>query len=147
MPEVVLKRVPFGLVPADLVAEEAVKAIPVGEVVRVSLKGRPRNYEHLKKWWALMGLVAHNWPGPPVSAETVCEKVKLGIGHFDWVDAKLPGEPKPVKIPVTKSISFASMSQEDFAKFYDQGIAFIIANLWPKMTSDELKQQVEGFAG
>lgn len=146
MADVLLKRVAWGLVPADLASQEAVKAIPVNAVVRANVKGKVRNYEHLKKWWALMGLVAENWPHGAITAEQVCEKVKLGIGHFDWIDAKLPGEKKPVKIPVTKSISFAQMNQDQFNTFYDQGVEFVRANLWPTETGESIRQMVEEFA-
>ncbi len=147
MPEVFLKRVPFGLVPADPAAEEAIKAVPVGSVVRLNLKGKVRNYGHHKKWWALMELVAENWPNGHVTREQVCEKVKLGIDHFDWLDAKLPGSEKVVKIPITRSISFGKMSQEEFNDFYDKGVRFIRENLWPSLTDEEIKRQVEEFAG
>ncbi len=147
MPEVVFKRGVWGLIPADIEAQEAIKHIAIGDPVRVNVKGKPRNYEHLQKWWALMSLVAANWPGPPVTKDQVCEKVKLGIGYFDWVDAKLPGEPKPSKIPVTRSISDKAIDQAEFNAFYDQGVEFIRINLWPTLTDDEIKQQVEGFAG
>lgn len=81
----------------------------------------PRNYPFFKKWWALVLFAYEQWEpddtGIPYrkSKDTFRKEITILAGHYEVV-ASLSGN--TVK-KVAKSISWANMTEEQFAEFYD----------------------------
>ena len=146
MPEAVFKKVAWGWSPADLEAQDSCKHIPIGTLAALSWEGKepPRNYLLTRKGWALMSLVAENYPGDPVTKEEVSDRVLIGIDHFEWRKVKFNGE--VMDYPSPKSISHGRLGQKRFSELFDKAVQFIQANLWPTLTDEEIRRQVEEFA-
>jgi hypothetical protein len=147
MRSAVFKKVAFGWAPADLEAQEACKYVEIGALRTLSWEEKepPRNYLLTRKWWALMTIVADNYPGDPVTKEAVSDRILIGLDHFEWRKVKIDGE--FLDYPSPKSISHGKLGQREFSELFDRAVEFIRINLWPTLTDDEIKQQVEGFAG
>ncbi len=127
----------FGaLRPMDEAGEEALRSLPAGAVVRVSMK-RPRNVLHHRKFFALLNLVLSNQEHY-ASQEELLDAIKIGVGHVRLV--QLPSG-QVYKIP--KSISFGSMDQPAFEKFYDAVCDLIVDHFLPGVTKEELAREIE----
>ena len=127
-----------GLEPVDSAAAESIATLPVGGMVMVEVT-RARNIRHHRKWWALMSLIADNLPG--VSAETVCDMIKIGVGHVHAVKTKRG------MVSIPKSISFAAMDQAEFDRFYDHAVHYIASDVLPGVSSADLEREVLSMIG
>jgi hypothetical protein len=90
---------------------ELYKKIPFDVSLEFEVKV-PRNLPLLKKYFAMLKLAFENQEEFK-SFEVFREAVQIGAGFFDRVQ-RLHGE----EIIVSKSISFAKMSQEEFGRLY-----------------------------
>lgn len=101
------------LVPADVAADEYLAGIPQKREVIVQIR-RPRSPEHHRWFFALLRLVLDatnardTWP----NEEAFLQGLKISVGHVDTV-VSMDGE---ITL-VPKSINFASMDQDAFARF------------------------------
>jgi len=105
-----------GFVPADLHAEDAMNKVAVGATVMLTVR-RPRNPAHHRKLFALFSVVLEQtdrWADSTV----LLEDLKLATGLFETRVSALTGMP----YPVPASISFAAMSQDRFAAWYEKAI-------------------------
>ena len=127
-----------GLEPADSAAAESIGTLPVGGMVMVEVV-RARNLRHHRKWWVLMSLIADNLDG--VTAETVCDVIKIGIAHVHTVKTKRG------LVHISKSVSFASMDQTEFDAFYQQAVHYIVADVLPGVNSSDLEREVITMIG
>ncbi|KAF0138654.1 MAG: bet [Rhodospirillaceae bacterium] len=127
-----------GLEPVDSAAAESIATLPVGGMVMVEVT-RARNLRHHRKWWALMSPIANNLNG--VTAETVCDVIKIGIGHVHTVKTKRG------LVHIPKSVSFASMDQTDFDRFYDSAVRYIVSDVLPGVNSSDLEREVITMIG
>ncbi len=130
-----LMKVPQGLVAYDEESAQIIKKWPVATFILAEAV-RPRNYEHHKKMFALLEIVLKN------------------TDHFESIDETLEyfkiktGQYKIMKVgdkyyPITKSISFGSMSQDEFNLFYDKAIQVALDLL--RIDQEELAQQIAQF--
>lgn len=126
------------LVPGDTLAEDLMRKISQGEWVRIEVK-RPRNIGYHRKLFALLNLVFEN-QSRFASVDELLDAVKVYIGHCETMVLK---DGTTVKRP--KSISFASMDQTGFEKFYDQVIDVVAKEIIPGIEKLALKQEVEAF--
>lgn len=101
------------LLPADIAADEWLATVPQKREIVVDLR-RPRHPEHHRWFFALMRLTIAAtgkqdvWP----DEKALLNGLKLAVGHVDMV-ADLDG----IIHLIPKSISFASMPQDEFARF------------------------------
>lgn len=109
---------------------EKLKKIKRGEVVRVTLT-RPRNYQFHKKWFRLVKFAFEQWEPvdshsyrtiiPEKNFERFRKDIIILAGYYDSfyrVDGSVRME--------AKSISFASMTEEEFEKLYSATIDVIL---------------------
>ena len=142
--------------PASFNDQEILKHFKTGQPVSVELK-RVRNYEFHKKWFALVGLAFDYWEPPDDGygsawkEKIVIEKnferfrkdITIKAGYFE-ATYRLNGD---VRIEA-KSISFASMSEDEFEELYANTIDVIIKNIMTQYDGDMLRslvEQVEAF--
>lgn len=128
-----------GWQPVSNAAREFHAKTRLGQTVDMRAK-RPRNPQHHRKMFALLGLVADNceqFSGP----EDALLAVKAALGHGRWL--KIAGASKEIFAP--DSINFESMSQAEFEPFYDGALA-AVRRWWLPVGDDELRQAVEAFA-
>jgi len=108
-----------GLFPADADAEEAFGKMRDGARYLVNLH-RPRNVDHHRKLFAVLNVVQDNsdrWP----TTETLLEDLKMSTGLFETRVNSLTGIP----YVVAKSISFSSMSQDEFEQWFNRAVDLI----------------------
>ena len=143
-------KINHALYPADDEAHEALKKIKAGETVRLSMV-RPRNLQFHRKWWALVNLAFDYWEPDPENqvGEKNLDRFRKDIiilaGFYERyvrLDGSTRIEPK--------SISFAKMSEDEFADLYNKTIDVIIKYALSSYTGDMLRSivdQVEEFDG
>lgn len=137
-PHHVIKTV-TGWQPKSEAARQFHAKTKLGQTVEMRAK-RPRNPQHHRKLFALLGIVAENceqFTGP----DDVLVAVKAATGHGRWLE--LQGASRPIFMP--DSINFASMDQTEFESFYDLAVA-AVQRWWLPVNDDELREAVNGFA-
>lgn len=126
-----------GLVPVDEQGEAMLAKWKRGDAVMVDVR-RPRNPYHHRLMFAVAKLVVENSEHYS-SVEQFIEDAKFYAGHVErhvtWT-GKAHWR--------TKSISFASMSQDDFAPFFDKTIelACKVLSIDAPTMLDEVNQMV-----
>ena len=135
---------PQGLVPlydSDLDAKHKLKE---GKVYKVTVT-TPRNYQFLKKFFALIRLTLDNLPERlqdhyGIYNETDmlnCIKLDLGLAHT------ITYNDHPVLI--TESISFAAMDEAEFEQFYNRTIDLILQHYLRGTDRETLLEEVQQF--
>jgi hypothetical protein len=107
-----------GLAPVDDLAREAIGAYGNGEIIRVRLH-RDRNPRHHRLFFGLLKLVYDNQE-KYLSTEALRFAITVQAGYVDEVI--LSGDRVALR---PKSISFGSMDQNEFKKFYDAALKAI----------------------
>lgn len=137
------------LVPADEESTEAINTIKNGQGVRLTMK-KIRNVGFHQKYFALLNLAYDAWE--PM-AEYKGEKVQKNFDQFRNDITVLAGFSEAT---VTlrneirfkaKSISFGSMSQEDFEILYSRTIDVILSRILTNYTKDDLDNVVSNILG
>lgn len=109
---------------------------PFGRSLRCEVK-QPRNASHHRLYWALCARIAG---GLGVDSENISDVLKLATGHYTTIRSKSMGE---IRLP--KSIAFAQMDQQAFAKFFEECVRVIYAE-WgidPAAVEDLLVPQAQ----
>jgi len=122
--------------PMDEAGEELLRSLPGGAIVRVSMQ-RPRNVLHHRKFFALLNLVLSNQERY-TSTDELLDAIKIGVGHVRLVQM-----PNGTIHKVPKSISFTSMDQPTFEKFYNDVADIIVKHFLPGVTNEELAREIE----
>lgn len=123
-----LKRVGNALVPdADDSASQLAR-LPFGKALRAEVK-QPRNTRHHRLYFALCHRIAD---AVGSTAENVSDLLKIETGHCDIIRSKKYGE---IRLP--KSIAFASMTQDEFSKFFERCVLCVYEN-WGIARADVL---------
>lgn len=113
-----------GLVPMYDSDSDEVRKIKVGDTVLCSIK-RPRNYEFHKKFFALVRLTLENLPETLAreldvhNIDDMLSCFKMDLGLFRVLTH---GGRQVVKL---ESISFASMDNTEFARFYERCVDLV----------------------
>ncbi len=142
------------LVPASEEDKELLSKIKAGRVVKLTLT-RIRNYKFHKKFFALLDFAYSYWEPdegsfnkwgvvPEKNPERFRKDVIILAGYFD-ATYRLDGD---VRIEA-KSISFASMSEDEFEKLYSATIDVILKHVCPQFDGkmlDEVVDQAMSFA-
>ncbi len=113
-----------------------------GTGVTVEVK-RARNINHHRLYWALVGKVHENldhnrYP----STDFLSDAIKVSVGHctpFEMADGSIALIPK--------SISFAEMDQDQFAKFFDSVCRVVCERIIPGMDAGALKNEISQMVG
>jgi hypothetical protein len=140
MTEIMLVKVPGGFRPADPRAEDTLKGIRAGEIVKAQVS-RPRNPQQHRLFWAFLTLVQQNtdrWPTP----EALLQAIKIHLGHFDsveMVDGRV--------VPHPRSISFGSMPQDDFRRFMNDAIDLVVTRIIPGLDRADLEREIFEMVG
>ena len=139
MTEIILRKELFGLVPTEEEGEGALRGIALGDCVKAKIS-RPRNLQHHRLFFALMQTIFANQERYQ-SLDHLVAAFKLAIGHVDVIRTKR-GD---VEIP--KSIAFSNMDQDEFRKFFDRAVDFVLAEVVPGLNREELEREVLEMVG
>jgi hypothetical protein len=139
-----------GLIPATDEDAEALRKIKAGTAVRVEVR-QIRNYKFLQKWFTLAKYAFDIWSetvppqeykGHPVrpSFDRFRKDLIILSGRFD-ATYNARGE---VRLEA-KSISFASMSEDEFERLYSETISVVLGKILggTRMTEDQLRNHVD----
>ncbi|MCP4934403.1 MAG: DUF1367 family protein [bacterium] len=148
MTEAFFMKVNGALYPSSEKDRELLSKIRTGEAVKLTYK-RVRNYEFLKKWWALITFAFDCWEPPEnhvgeKNLERFRKDIIILAGFYDQT-IRLDGATRVE----AKSISFGSMSEDDFDELYSKTIDVILKYVLKNYTGDELRSVVDqtmGFA-
>lgn len=133
-----------GLVPMYDSDYDEKHRLKVGEDVLCTIT-RPRNYEFLKKFWALVRLTYENLPERlhrmldiySVEDMAVCIKLDLGYANTVWHGAR--------QVVIVGSISFEAMDETEFERFYQRSIDVILEKYLRGSIRQEIIDEVERF--
>lgn len=136
------------LAPFDSESEEWLNAKQSGQYFEANVS-TPRNYEFHKKYFALLNATFEYWQ--PLEVKTrwgLAEKSKEQyrndltiLAGFYTLRPRLRGEP----VAVPKSISFANMSEDEFAVVYDKTVNAIIKYVLLGWTIEQVDELVGTF--
>ena len=144
--DIFLIKMNGALYPASENDQELLKKIKSGEPTKVKLT-RVRNYEFHKKYFALLNFAYDYWEPATECAEKNFDRFRkdciiLAGFHDSYVrlDGSTRIEPK--------SVSFASMSEDEFEDLYTKTIDVIVKYVLKNYSGDMLRsvmEQVEDF--
>ena len=141
MPETIyVRRKGNSLHPCSQADEDALKEFAEGKDLSCTLT-RPRSSRQHRFFWALLQKICHNhevYQRP----EQLLLWLKIRLGYVEEV--RFHGDQTWW---VAKSISFNSMGQDEFRKFFDAAIDCIVAEIIPGMDRDDLIREVEVMLG
>lgn len=144
MPEmdlVMVKR-DGGLFPADMLSIERFEKMKTGAEALVHAK-TPRNVRHHRLAWVLAEELA-NCCDFLFDREDAMEYLKLKSRHVDWLTDHQTGK----VYPRTRSIAFASLSQEKFDTIFNRFVwvacNVIVPDLEEQALRDRIHQIVDG---
>lgn len=153
MAEIVLQKLPNGtLAPVDQDGINYLSRKKIGAGFRAKIT-EYRNYRFHKKFFALLDYAFDMWePGEIVfnghkvqkNRDRFRENVTIAAGFYE-VSTDLNGE---VRLSA-KSISFASMDQEEFERLYSAVIDVVLEKILTEYTREDLDNcvnQIMGFA-
>lgn len=143
--DIFCKVSPYGLVPLYDSDLELKKRLRIGSVVRCKVSN-PRNYEHHKKFFALVRLTFENLPAPLVqkwnirNEQDMLRRFKRDLGYFTNTINEY-GEREIEYL----SISFAAMQQYEFEQFYNQCIDLVLFKYIRGIDKQDLITEIENF--
>lgn len=143
--DIFCKVTPCGLVPLHDSDLDLKKRLRVGSVVRCKVSN-PRNYEHHKKFFALVRLTFDNLPLPLVEKWNIrneydmLRQFKRDLGYFTNTINEY-GEHEIEYL----SISFAAMEQHEFEQFYNQCIDLVLFKYIKGIDKQDLITEIENF--
>ena len=143
--DIFCKVTPCGLVPLHDSDLDLKKRLRVGSVVRCKVSN-PRNYEHHKKFFALVRLMFDNLPLPLVEKWNIrneydmLRRFKRDLGYFTNTVNEY-GEHEIEYL----SISFAAMEQHEFEQFYNQCIDLVLFRYIKGIDKQDLITEIENF--
>lgn len=125
------RRMPYGIVPASGAAEDAISRVPQGAIVETRIK-QPRNVAHHRKYWTLVHVVAR---ALDIDDQVAHRVLKVLAGYLREVTL-----PDGRTVQVEASTSFAAMSEDEFARYYDSAVNAAIRAVG--CTSEELEREI-----
>ena len=143
--DIFYKVTPCGLVPLHDSDLDLKKRLRVGSVVRCKVSN-PRNYEHHKKFFALVRLTFDNLPLPLVEKWNIrneydmLRRFKRDLGYFTNTINEY-GEHEIEYL----SISFVAMEQHEFEQFYNQCIDLVLFKYIKGIDKQDLITEIENF--
>lgn len=151
MAELLLRKLADGtLLPADEESADALRKVKSGAVVRADVK-QVRNYKFLQKYMVLIRFLYDIWEETAPRMEYRGQEVKPNLNRFRGDLQILAGHYTAtynirgeVRLE-PKSISFASMSEEEFAELYSRVIDVALSRVLnrPDLTPEIVRAHCE----
>ncbi len=143
--DIFCKVTPYGLIPLYDSDYDLKKRLRVGSVVKCKVSN-PRNYEHHKKFFALVRLTFDNFPSCLAeyyriyNEEDMLRRFKRDLGYF-----KTSLNERGEKEIEYQSISFSAMEQHEFERFYNQCIDLVLYKYLKGIDKEELIEEIVKF--
>ena len=130
------------LVPATDRDREILDKIKAGEPVKITLK-RVRNYQFHKKYFGLLSFAFDYWePDGEKNFDRFRKDIAILAGFYEQ-SVRLDGSIRTE----AKSISFGSMSEDEFEELYSKSIDVIIKYVCQQYDGDMLRSLVDTVEG
>ena len=126
------------LVPHGTEAEDLLRKWKDGDLVTVEVK-RGRNLAHHAKFFAMLQLILENQEHY-TSVDDILTAFKFATGHTRKIKTRVGMIESPL------SISFASMDQAAFDKFYSRALDFMVAEVIPGLQKEAVERELLEFA-
>jgi len=151
--ELLFTRGQAALIPACEEASDWLKRKRLGSTILVEPR-EPRNGAFFRKWWALVNLGFEYWKDNAATLEYKGTPVQPDFDRFRRDVTILAGHYHPVvnlkgdMRLEADSLKWASMSEETFAKLYDQTINVLLQRVFngkccPEWTEEQLRSVAE----
>lgn len=143
--DIFCKVTPYGLVPMYDSDLDLKKRLKLGTVVKCKVSN-PRNYEHHKKFFALVRLTFDNLPCYLAETwkihneEDMLRRFKRDLGYYTTTR----NERGECEIEY-QSISFAAMEQYEFERFYNQCVDLVLHKYIKGIDKRDLITEIENF--
>lgn len=143
--DILCKVTPYGLVPLYDSDLDLKKRLKVGSTVKCKISN-PRNYEHHKKFFALLRLTFDNLPCNLAeywhihNEEDMLRRFKRDLGYY----TSTLNERGEREIEY-QSISFSAMEQHEFERFYNQCIDLVLFKYIKGIDKQDLITEIENF--
>ena len=143
--DIYCKVTPYGLVPLYDSDFQMKKRLKIGTTVKCKVSN-PRNYEHHKKFFALVRLTFENLPCNLAeywnihNEEDMLRRFKRDLGYY----TSTLNERGEREIEY-QSISFAAMEQYEFERFYNQCIDLVLYKYIKGIDQQDLITEIENF--
>lgn len=143
--DILCKVTPYGLVPLYDSDFNMKKHLKVGSTVKCNVRN-PRNYEHHKKFFALVRLTFENLPCNLAeywhihNEEDMLRRFKRDLGYYT-TSVNERGE-KEIEY---QSISFSAMEQHEFEHFYNQCVDLVLFKYIKGIDEQDLIEEIEKF--
>ena len=118
--------------------EEALRILPADKLLKVKIS-QPRSLPWLRRYWALVGLVAEN---SSYSREDVHVLLKIRCGC-----SRLIQERNGNILTVPDSISFDRMQADAWAVYWNRVVDYVASDLLPGISRKELERELIEIAG
>lgn len=125
------------LAPVDQFADEQAKRLPRDRDLAVEARAR-RNMKQHALYWVLMGLVA-DADDRFHDAEEASDYCKFKIKHVKAVHNPVTGN----TYLVPKSMSEASMSAEQFRRYFNRVVHVVLTDIVPGLKESDLRAEIE----
>ena len=143
--DIYCKVTPYGLVPLYDSDFQLKKRLKIGSTVKCKVSN-PRNYEHHKKFFALVRLTFDNLPSNLAehwrvhNEEDMLRLFKRDLGYY----TSAINERGEREIEY-QSISFSAMEQHEFERFYNQCIDLVLHKYIKGIDKEDLITEIENF--
>jgi Protein of unknown function (DUF1367). len=143
--EIFCKVTPYGLVPMYDSDSDLKKQLKPDTVVKCKISN-PRNYEHHKKFFALVRLTFDNLPCNLAeiweihNEEDMLRRFKRDLGYY--ISTYNERGEREIEY---QSISFAAMEQHEFERFYNQCVDLVLYKYIKGIDRKDLITEIENF--
>lgn len=142
MSEIYLQKIGNGLMPHDSEGESVLSKIKTGDLVKCKITN-PRNVKFFRKWFSLLKVGYEHWEPvytdehptwgePEKNFERFRKDITILCGYYDRV-VRTNGD----VVVEAQSVSFGSMTEDEFSKLYDKTISVLLNNLYKDTDMDE----------
>ena len=135
---ILLQREGNKLGACDTIGHELIVGMRHGEQVLADIK-RARNPKHHRLMFALLQLALDN-QDKHKDIDSLLNAIKVATGHCKWLDMMV--RDVPVRVAVPKSISFASMRQDKFEKFFDAALDYLANDVLGRADKEAIRQEI-----
>ena len=142
--EIYCQVTPYGLVPMYDSDYEEKQHLEQGERVLCTIR-RPRNYEFHKKFFALLRMTIDHTPHRIqenlniYNEEDLLDLLKVELGYFRTIRH---GNTEIIK---TGSISFSSMDEREFERFYNRALDIITRHYLPSVGRENIAEEISRY--
>lgn len=137
MTRVLCRRTVSGLIPCDEQAQDELRRVPIGKPVLVEIKAA-RNPRQHRLCFAMLNVIAEAGEFP--STDAALFALKIATGHVEEI--RMDKDGSDVRL-VPKSISYANMPKSEWDAWFETAIRVISERWLPKMSSEELRSEIE----